>query len=399
MSRLSSVEESLHAERRDAIRWLLRRPLLRAADHPEAYALVLRNRVWLATWFAEKPGWKLVVDTAGRFARLHKVPGREDATRPAEVATRTFDRRRYSLLCLALAALDGSRGQVTLAGLARDVGELAADPEGGIRPFDATVAAERRALVEALRLLADLGVLRVRDGDAEGYAQSRDGDVLYDVDDRLLGQFLSAPNPPAWAGAPERLLDEHLPDTAEGETIRARQVVLRRLLEDPVLYYDELSEAERGWLEPARGFLYRVLGDDVGLPVERRREGLAAIDPTGTVSDRLFPDGGSTAKHAALLLAAAFVDRRRTGTEAIEPDDVVEIVAALQTDYGATCNWSKAYPPTADGASRLAEDALAILEGFRLVARGSDGRWAIRPAIARFAPGAATPAAKGRRRR
>jgi uncharacterized protein (TIGR02678 family) len=337
-----------------------------------------------------------VVDQPGRFARLYKVPAHEDATRPAVVSNRTFDRRRCALFCLALAALDDAPGQITLARLAELVGELSADPDGGVRAFDPTVMAERRAFVDALRLLASLGVLRVRDGDAERYAQSREGDVLYDVDERLLGQMVAAPVPPSWAGTPERMLVEAIPDTQEGALLRARHVVIRRLLEDAVLYYDELSEPEFGWLDHSRGWLYRTLEREVGLPVERRKEGLAAVDPEGEVSDTLFPDGGSTAKHAALLLAAALVEHRRKSGEAIDAGDVVELVAGLQAGYGKPCNWSKAYPPTAEGAARLAEDALAILEGFRLVVRGADGRWTIRPAIARFAPGEAAP---GRARR
>jgi len=70
------------------------------------------------------------------FARLHKVPAAPDGTRPARPAGRPdFDRRRYALFCLTLAALDEAGTQTTLANLARLVEELSRD-EGEIPPFD-----------------------------------------------------------------------------------------------------------------------------------------------------------------------------------------------------------------------------------------------------------------------
>lgn len=396
MSRLGVVlEETQRVERTAAIRLLLRKPLVLAALEPEGFAGIVRHRSFLATWFGDNPGWKLVVEQAGGFARLHKVPAAPDPTRGASLpAKEPFDRRRYCLFCLALAALDDVGSQTTLARLAEAVGELCAG-EDGIVPFDGTALAERRAFVDALRLLVLLGVLRVRDGDAEQYARSSEGDVLYDVNDRLLGQLVAAPVPPAWAKDAAGILAEHLPDTPEGNNLRSRQHVIRRLLEDPALFYDELDPAQYAWLDHSRGFLYRLLGE-VGLPVERRKEGLAPVDPEGEVTDERFPDGGSTAKHAALLLATALVARHRQGRDELPETDAVELVAGLQADYGATCGWSKAYPPTAEGAAHLSADALGILEAFRLVTRRDTGRFVIRPAIARFAAAPATPARRGR---
>ena len=394
MSELQSVLDSERTTQRTAaLRHLLAHPLVLAVDAPEAFASIVRHREWLSTWFAEHPGWMLSVETAAGFARLHKIPAVPDATRPAHAPGRpAFDRRRYALFCLTLAALDDVPSQTTLATLARLVEELSAE-EDGVPGFDPTSSAERRAFVDALRLLGASGVLRLRDGDDERYAQSREGDALFDVNERLLSHLVSAPVPPAFAGEPDRLLDEPWPDTEEGQRQRARQHVLRRLLDEPVLYYEDLEPRAFEWIDHSRGFVYRLLQADAGFTVERRKEGLAAVDPSGETTDTLFPGGGSTVQHAALLLAEQLARLHGHGESVVEQDAIVRLIEQLQRDYGELCHWSKQYPADDAGAARLTTDALELLEGFGLVA-GTEAcaAWRIRPATARFAAGA--PAAR-----
>jgi len=383
----ATLETARQAERRAALRHLLRRPLTLAQDEPEVFAAIVRHRGWLADWLAEQPGWKLVVSPAGGFARLHKVPAEADATRPARLSGRPpFDGRRYVLFCLLLAALDESAAQTTVKRLAALV-EHQSRGEDGVAAFDPNVFAERRAFVDALRFLVELGVLGVRDGDADRWAQDEGGDALYDVDERVLGQLVAAPVPPALAGDPAGLRREEYAETEEGERARARHRVFRRLLDEPVVYYEDLPAREYEWLDHSRGFVYARLAEDAGLVIERRREGLAAVDPAGELADTLFPDGGSTVKHAALLLADRITRRVREhgpGPE-ISEAEIVSWTAALMADYGEPCHWSRMYPASEDGARRLAGDAMALLLSFRLVCRGAAG-FRPRPAIARFAP-------------
>ncbi|MEW6489161.1 MAG: TIGR02678 family protein, partial [Thermodesulfobacteriota bacterium] len=166
-----ALEATLRSERKAALRHLLRHPFTTARNHPEIFPQIVRHRQWLGDWFAEQPGWKLLVDPAAGLARLFKVPWRADATRPARCTRKpAFDPRRYTLFCLTLAALDDSPAQTTLARLAELVAESSAE-SGNLRRFDPDAAGERRAFVDALRLLVDLGILALRDGDTDRYVQ------------------------------------------------------------------------------------------------------------------------------------------------------------------------------------------------------------------------------------
>ena len=74
-----------------------------------------RHAAWLRDWLARHPGWSLQID--GETARLRKTPADlDDATRPAREPNSAlpFTRRRYVVLCLALAALERADRQTTL---------------------------------------------------------------------------------------------------------------------------------------------------------------------------------------------------------------------------------------------------------------------------------------------
>jgi uncharacterized protein (TIGR02678 family) len=384
----ATLESVRRQERRLGVRLLLRQPLLMARHDADGFDLVIRHRDWLERWFAEQTGWTLVVDSAAGFARLHKIPARVDGSHGAGGKGRpAFDVRRYTLLCLTLAALDDSPLQTTLVRLADLIGELSAE-EPQIPSFDPAVFGERRALVDVLRYLVELGVLTPRDGDEERYVRDQQGDALYDVNDRLLSQLVSTPRPPVLSRDCADMLREAYADTEEGKRRRARHRVFRALVDEPVVYFEELAELEYQWLDHSRGFVYEQLDQAVGLTVERRQEGMAAVDAEGFLSDELFPDGGSTAKHAALLLAEQLTARQKKNPgQSLRQDEIEKTVALLIADYGQRCHWSKRYLDSDTGAARLAGDAMELLEQFGL-AKHTEAGWQARPAITRFAPGA-----------
>jgi uncharacterized protein (TIGR02678 family) len=91
---------------------------------------------------------------------------------------------------------------------------------------------------------------------------------------------------------------------------RLRLRLFRQLLDDPVLYYDELTFAERDYLDRQRGSIPKEIEMATGLVREVRAEGIAMTDPTGTLSDYGLPEEG-TDGHLTLLLATFLAGRLR----------------------------------------------------------------------------------------
>jgi uncharacterized protein (TIGR02678 family) len=283
-------EDDLHREPfREAVRALLANPLLRASGKDaEVFRLVRRYGDGLRRWFMDGPGWPLMIES--EFARLFKYPGRSDtATHPALDTRRNlpFNRRRYTWLCLALAILEKSERQTTLGELAKEMERLGrGDPalaEAGMEPvFDRRDA--RMDLVSVMRLLIEQGALLRIHGDEEGFIQDS-GDVLYTLNRALLARvpaFRRSPNtlaelPPAERAA--HLQEELVTASADAQPRALRTRLLRLLLDSPVVYYADLSDDERDYLNGQRTRLLDFLHAGTGLLPELRAEGIALTDP------------------------------------------------------------------------------------------------------------------------
>lgn len=378
-------------ERRRALRALLRSPLLtRAGPDPAAFALVRRHAGWLRDWLAASLGWSLQVDTG--LARLRKLPGRlDDRTRPAlaEPARVPFSRRRYVLVCLALAALERADAQVTLGWLAERALTLAADPALADAGFSFALDSreERADLVVVARLLLGVRVLVRVAGDEQSFVNAS-GDALYDVNRRVLASLLVAQRGPSTVTATSletrlrAITEELVPDSDEGRNRAIRHRLARRLVDDPVLYYDELSDAERAYLSSQRAFLVRRLTEGTGLIAEIRAEGLALLDPTGEATDLTMPEEGTNG-HATLLLAEHLAELalERPGAP-VAPSVLEAHLAELAAEHRAHWRKGTTEPGAVAALCRLAVDRL---EALGLARRDAHGGVIPLPGLARFA--------------
>ncbi|WP_395297111.1 TIGR02678 family protein [Kitasatospora hibisci] len=378
----------VQAERRRAARALLAAPLLTIAD--EEFRLVRKHAAELAAWFTQETGWRLVVDA--ETARLFKSPARlDDASRPAR-APRTrvpFTRRRYVLLCLALAVLERADAQITLGRLAEGVLTAAGDPAlaaAGVE-FRMERREERSDLVAAVRLLLEWGVLHRVAGDEEAYLSASANDVLYDVRRRVLAGLLATTRGPSTVTTadPDRrllaLTEEVAPDTDELRLRSLRHRLTRRLLDDPVVYYVELPEDERAYLVSQRHAITRRITEFTGLVAESRAEGIAMVDPEDELTDVRMPEQG-TEGHVTLLVAAhlATVDGPRTMAQLVK---LVRELAVLHSAY-----WRKSAAEPAAAADLLAQavDRLTALD----LATVDGETVCAKPALVRYALAAPT---------
>jgi uncharacterized protein (TIGR02678 family) len=374
-----------------AIRALLATPFLTAERDEAVFDIVRRRHDRLAAWFDRNCGWRLHVDVRQQYARLVKVGDRPDPSRPArrQRSTRApFDRRRYALLCVVAAELLAAPA-TTIGLLAGRVTEAtAADAE--LPTFDPTRREERAAFVDALTFLERYHAVRAVDGLTDSFVDAADVKVLYRVDTGRLLRLLAAPVPPSrvegfdlaallreqrYGDAP----DPHAEVAEAQRNLWLRHSVTRRLLDDPVLYYDELSDAQRAYLATPTGRrITRQAVKEAGLVLEERAEGMLLVDPDAIATDDRFPEERNHAKHAALLL----LDRLVAADGAVADADLVAYVAQLLERFPA---WAKTYQ-SQGGAARLAADAIDVLCGFGL-ARRTAGEVRARPAAVRYALG------------
>lgn len=343
-----------HLDLMACARHLLQRPLLCREKDPEWFQLIRRHEADLDRWFTQRLGYRLHV--SADTARLYKstvVPTR----RPLRAASargrlaRPLTQRECTLLCLVLAAVAAGPRVISLRDLVDRVRSAAADARVPLRDEPA----ERRALVNALHWMVEGGLAVEMHERVELYAADEQADAVLEVlPDRVALVPLRSLGS---AGSPEELLERPERVTANRQWMRAR------LVEDGVIYQDDLEPAEWGELRRRLGEESQMLGEMFGLHLEARAEGVAAIDPEGELSDRPLPAPGTTG-HAALLLlerlctGAAADDRPPPGV--VSRQEVADILAELAAENR---HWAK----EVDEPHRFATTVLGLLADHRLV--------------------------------
>ncbi|HEX4701619.1 MAG TPA: TIGR02678 family protein, partial [Pseudonocardiaceae bacterium] len=305
-----------------------------------------------------------------------------------------FGRRRYVLLCLALSVLERADAQITLGRLAEGVLVTAGEPgltDAGV-VFTLSRRDERSDLVAVVRLLLGLGVLQRVAGDEDAYLTDS-GDVLYDVRRRVLAALLTGHRGPSTIEADDHdqrlreLTEEPVPDTDDLRNRALRHRLTRRLLDDPVVYYDELTEDERAYLVSQRHAITRRIEDVTGLVAEMRAEGVAMVDPDDDLTDVRMPEQ-RTDGHVTLLVAE-YLAQRAAADEPVPVDRLRAYVRKQAREHETY--WRRGVTEPGADAELLAI-ALDKLRALRLVADVAGEPPAVigRPAIARYAVRAPT---------
>jgi uncharacterized protein (TIGR02678 family) len=360
-----------------AARALLRSPLITARDK-EHFRLVLKWEGVLRNEFAQKLGYRL--DVSRTAARLLRRPASLTASRGAQLATgRSLSRWAYVYLCLTLAALEQPGHQVLASELLTRITQLA---RGDARlQLDSTEYVQRRAFRDAVRYLEQIGVLTVRDGDVDLLVS--DGQVLWDIDrDAAAMCMVASPSVLRSVSTVEDFIHEPTPGDSDGRSRRARHLLNRRMIDQPLVILSDLSpdEADLAWRNRRRE------ADNItrltGCEIELRREGLALIDhPHQPIGAAPFP-GTTAVAHAALLWLTALLDLSVPEGRSDDGDDASETrVMIVHPVEAADDTWSEVLEQY---ASRLSQDArdqpdkfrsdvLAVLERFGLVSAGEYG--------------------------
>jgi uncharacterized protein (TIGR02678 family) len=371
---MTDFAENLAAERRTAIRLLLREPLVTAAAHPDEFPLIRRHADELAKQFGQLLGYRLTVEPG--FARLHKSGLGRDAGRRLERGSGApFTPRTYAYLALALAALVTAPEQLLLSEVVARTRAAAA--EAGIDLGEPNRQAERRALVAALKQLMTWRVIAEDEGSVDSYAGDSEADALLTIDREIARRLVSGPV--SQAPTPVDLIEK-------ADQAGPRHRVRRLLVETPAVYLDDLTEDERDWLRRSQRREQRILEDFTGLIAEIRAEGVALIDPEQELTDTQFPGTGTVAWAALLLageLAAELTPTDGATGVPIPEGRVEELLRGFIEKHPNAWSQELSTQPVL-----LAAAVIDLLRRMRLVrpAQPPQTGWLLSAAAARYAP-------------
>ena len=365
----AGIRDTDLADYQRAVRTLLVHPLM-TATYPDADALP-RIRRYLDTLTADLQqvaGYRLQLEaTCVRLVR--RVDRLDDTQRVRRRDRPPFDRRRFAYLSLVLAALGRVGSQVALTELADALRRRAVEIDG--LGFDPDQYRHRLAFVDVVRHLLHLGALREVEASTVEWVRDPDaGEALYDVDRDAVHLLFVPPRVIQHTASVGALLAGSVAVSRDTRRAATRQRLARLLLEHPVLAHDDLTSEERGYLASQATSLAADLHRLTGAQVERRAEGVAVIDATGSFSDRSFPTGGTPAQVALLLadaMAHAVTEGAAGAAGAAGSDGAGNVAGGVPT---------AAVPRASDRSATLVArlDAARPSPPGELAAGGGDGR-------------------------
>ncbi len=369
------------------LRLLTVRPWLVSGRDDEAIAAVRRNLPSVRDALS-RLGWVLVVERD--LVRLRKSP----PVRRAAWAADGPSPAQASWFFLLVAGAESVAPRVGLAQLVTAARAAAAEAS---LPVTHDIS-ERRAIVRALHMLDERGVVVRVEGELEGFVEDENAPVLLAVHHSRLAHVIANYAPEDPAQDPGAWLEQ-----VEREPDPARRM-RRRLVDDAVVYLVDLDATEADWLSR------RVRGDDggplaaaFGLRLERRAEGAAFVMPEDAfrylheLGPAAFPAPG-TVPHAALLLSdiaategtlGSGADGPGAGWRGIREEDVVRHLARLAASRAdGRGGWRR---ELAEDPARFAEEIRSLLSGLDLVRVRVDAvgarSWWFSPATARWSVG------------
>ncbi|MDH6630195.1 uncharacterized protein (TIGR02678 family) [Streptomyces sp. LBL] len=280
-----------HPEAAALLRGLAATCWLIGGRHDELIAAIRRNEHALRSAVA-RLGWVLIIERD--LVRLRKSP----PPRPQAWAAQGPSPAACSWFFLLLAAAESMPPRTALGHLVTQAHAAAA--EAGL-PTHHDIA-ERRAILAALHMLDDRGVVERLDGDLDRYLHDEQAPVLLAVHHIRLAYVIANPGTLDPAADPHAWLEQ-----AHREPDAARRM-RRALVDDTCVHAALLDDAEAQWLsQRVRGDDGGPLADAFGLVLERRAEGAAFVVPDEAfrhfheLGPMPFPAPGTIA-HAALLL-------------------------------------------------------------------------------------------------
>lgn len=290
--------EQAAEQKRACMHALLNRPWVAKEEDPDLYFAIRDHYEELRDWFMDKAGFPLIMTRT--IAKLDKTPVK---AHPWMGFPEFREKRDYVFFTYGLWYLEGKTelDQFLLTDIVEEIREqmLSAGLEADWRNYY-----DRLSMARALKKLRALGVLHSVDGDEGQWAQDAERNALYECSP--LARYVLRRFPRDLTGC-SRLeeLEDPIPyaDTQDGQSMRRRHRIYRRLLLEPAVVDRHWDEEDLNYVLWQRRAIIDQLENMLGWTGRRYREGLWFFHPELTGESELFPTM-SAASDLALLLAS-----------------------------------------------------------------------------------------------
>lgn len=322
------------------------------------------------SFISDKLGYHMLINPY--IIKLEKLPGKAEPWMGIEEFESVME---YAFLCLMLMFLEdkGREEQFVLS----EVTEFIQGNYPGDEKVDWTLFRHRRHLIKMLRFVAEMGMIKVDDGDEQGFASSIETEVLYEstgLSRYFVRNFtMDVMNYNSY----KDIEKEDFAHTDTDRGIIRRHRVYRRLLMSPVVYNEGSDDADYEYIKNFRNVIANDLENFLEYNLHVHRNGaLVVLSPEKNMKD-MFP-GGRAISDVVLLFNSLIREKAEKGILSLKADDSLvmskayfqSLVEELKTNYYS--GWSKEYREMSLAA--LEKEIIEYMQSFNMLKVIKEGR-------------------------
>lgn len=321
----------------------------------------------LKPFLENKLGYRLLINPY--LIKLEKLPGKAESW----MGIQEFeDRLEYAFLCLLLVFLEdyGAQEQFVLS----QVTEFIQSTFPGEEKIDWTLFRHRRYLVKVLNFAADLGLIKVDDGDDRDFTMAAETEVLYEntgVSRYFVRNF--SRNILSYTSWRDLEDDEWLDLDRERGAIR-RHRVYRRVFLSPAVYAEGADDPDFLYIKNVRSMIQKDVEDYLESQFHVHKTSAFLVLNGDKQFRSAFPEQ-KTVSTIALQVNAEVRRLVSTGELNVREDEVI-LVSRNQLERiidrcreECSGGWSKEFREMP--AAKLYDEVIAYMSGFSMIEPGA----------------------------
>lgn len=338
-------------------------------DDKELYYSIKDSLPEYSDFLNEKLGYHVIVNQ--NLIKLEKIPGKAEAW----MGIGEFDSQiEYAFLCLLLMFLEDmeKEDQFVLS----NITEFIQGSYPGDEKIDWTLFKHRKSLIKTLRFAANIGLIKVNDGDEQGFANDESTEILYENNGCSRYFVRNFTSSILDYTSYKDLENNDLEDVDLDRGVFRRHRVYRRLLMSPVVYNEGLDDSDYAYIKNFRNVLENDLEKNLALPLHVHRNGAMVVLPENHSFRDVFP-GSKTISDIVLQLNLIIREYIEDGSIILEKDDTSTVSSVffqsmIKKLKEHSWGWSKEYREMAQ--DKLEMDILTFMEEWGMVKLVNGGK-------------------------
>ncbi|KXG75447.1 TIGR02678 family protein [Thermotalea metallivorans] len=317
----------------------------------------------LKNFLEDKLGYKLIINPY--IIKLEKLPGKPENWMGIEDFE---DRMEYGFLCLLLMFLEdkGPEEQFVLS----QITEFVQGTYPGQEKVDWTLYKHRRHLIKVLRFAAEIGLMKVNDGDEQYFANAVDTEVLYENTGlskyfmrNFTGNLLYYRH---W----QDIENEEWVDIDKDRGRIRRNRVYRRLVMSPAVYSEGIEDADYLYIKNYRNMLQKDIEEMLESQLHVHKNGAFVILDEGKNFCDTFPNNKNISD-IVLQMNGLIVEEVKKGSFLKREDDTIHISMARFEAMIEEClkrymeGWSKEYREMK--LEKLYNEVIKYMQDFQMI--------------------------------